>query len=61
MLHRLREAWDASGIEPFSGPVEVDESYFRGIRRNMPKSKRKEIEGRGTVVFLVSESGTHPS
>ena len=24
MLHRLREAWDGSGIEPLAGPVEAD-------------------------------------
>ena len=49
MLHRLREAWDASGIEPFSGPVEVDESYFGGRRANMSKAKRVKLEGRGPV------------
>ena len=49
MLHRLREAWDASGLEPFAGPVEVDESYFGGRRRNMPKSKRESLTGRGVV------------
>ena len=47
MLHRLREAWDASGIEPFAGPVEVDESYFGGRRRNMTKTKRGKLTGRG--------------
>ena len=47
MLHRLREAWDASCIEPFEGPVEVDETYFGGLRRNMPKAKRESLTGRG--------------
>lgn len=49
MLHRLRRAWDASGIEPFEGPVEVDESFFGGRRRNMSNSKRRAIKGRGAV------------
>ena len=30
MLHRLREAWDASGLDQMTGPVEVDEAYFGG-------------------------------
>ena len=50
MLHRLREAWDDSGIEPFAGPVEVDESYFGGKRRHQSKSKQEELKGtRGTA------------
>ena len=49
MLHRLREAWDASGIEPFAGPVEVDETYFGGRRSNMTKAKRESLTGRGVV------------
>ena len=31
----------------FAGPVEVDESYFGGIRRNMSNTKRKDLEGSG--------------
>ena len=49
MLHRLREAWDESGLEAFSGPVEADETYIGGKRKNMPKSKRAELSGRGAV------------
>ena len=49
MLHRLREAWDASGIDKLLGPVEVDETYMGGKRRNMSNSKRKELTGRGAV------------
>ena len=47
MLHRLREAWDASGLEQLTGPVEVDETYMGGKRKNMKKSRRKELKGRG--------------
>ena len=49
MLHRLREAWDGSGIEPLAGPVEADESYFGGLRSNMTKAKRESLTGRGTA------------
>ena len=63
MLHRLREAWDASGIEPFEGPVEVDETYFGGLRRNMPKAKRESLTGRGVagkaVVIGVKDRATN--
>ncbi len=43
MLHRIREAWGDEGNGPFDGPVEVDEAYFGG--------KRKELAeiGRGAV------------
>ena len=50
MLHRIREAWaGGSGEGSYSGPVEVDESYFGGRRRNMSNAKRKTLEGRGPV------------
>ena len=48
MLHRIREAW-GEAREYFTGPVEADESYFGGKRANMPKSKRKDLTGRGPV------------
>ena len=31
------------------GPVEVDETYFGGKRKNMSKSRRAKLEGRGPV------------
>ena len=49
MLHRLRDAWNESGLEQFIGPVEADETYIGGKRKNMPKAKRKELTGRGAV------------
>ncbi len=48
MLHRLRLTFEADA-QPFSGPVEVDETYFGGKRKNMPKHKREELTGRGAV------------
>ena len=59
MLHRIRQAWEANDGTPFSGPVEVDESYFGGKRRNMSLSKRKGLTGRGasgkTAVVAVKD------
>ena len=54
MLHRIREAWNRNNSgggngRPFTGPVEVDECYFGGKRRNMSKSKQAELTGRGPV------------
>ena len=52
MLHRIREAWSAPGDDgPYSGPVEVDETYMGGKRRNMSNARRKALAdtGRGAV------------
>ena len=50
MMHRLRLVFEAD-TEPFAGPVEVDETYFGGTRKNMSHAKRKELKclGRGTA------------
>ena len=47
MAHRVRRALAQSGGPLFDGPVEVDETYFGGKRRNMSKSKRARLTGRG--------------
>lgn len=49
MLHRIREGWKRSDGGQFSGPVEVDETYFGGKRKNMPAAKREGLTGRGPV------------
>ncbi len=46
LAQRLRVALSQDGAL-FSGPVEVDETYFGGKRHNMSKTKRKKLEGRG--------------
>ena len=50
LAHRLRAAQvDKRGL--FAGPVEVDETYFGGQRKNMSNAQRAEMSelGRGTV------------
>ena len=48
LSHRLRESWNERGTM-YPGPVEVDETYIGGKRKNMSKAKRKALTGRGTV------------
>jgi transposase-like protein len=49
MLQRIREAWGSNCGNPFDGPVEVDETYFGGKRKNKSNAERKKAEGRGPV------------
>ena len=49
MAHRIRHAWNLNPEERFGGPVEADETYMGGKRRNMSKAKRAKMEGRGAV------------
>ena len=47
MLHRIRQAWAVEHDDQFDGPVEGDETYFGGKRKNMSEAKRKELAGTG--------------
>ena len=46
LLHRIREAWAARDIEPFTGPVEADETYVGGKARNMSAKRRAAVKPR---------------
>ena len=52
LAHRIRKTF-ANGNSSFEGPVEVDETYFGGKRKNISNAKRKALTGagagRGTV------------
>jgi len=61
---RIREAWDTK-FKQFLGPVEIDETYVGGKRKNMSNAKRKELEGTGrgtvgkTAVVGTKDRGTN--
>ena len=62
--NRIREAF--ADISPlFEGPVEVDETYVGGKRRNMSNAKRRELAGTGrgpvgkTVVVGAKDRATN--
>ena len=41
---RIREAMSEDGtFQPFDGPVEVDETFIGGRKRNQPKERRKRL------------------
>ena len=48
LAHRIREALKETG-DTFLGPVEADETYMGGKRKNMPRAKRKKLSGSGAV------------
>ena len=51
MLQRIREAFKRDDDEdPMSGPVEVDEVYLGGLRKNMSNTKRAELAGASSAV-----------
>ncbi len=46
LAHRIRQALGRSEA-PFSGPVEVDETYMGGKRKNMSNAQRRALKGTG--------------
>ena len=46
LAHRIRKTF-ADDTGPFTGPVEVDETYMGGARKNMSNARRKALGGMG--------------
>ena len=44
LAHRIRKAWGDKSNPLFQGPVEADETYFGGQRRNMKKSEPRTVD-----------------
>ena len=63
LAHRIRKSWGSENHSMFSGPVEADETHIEGRRANMPKSKRKQLDGRGptgkTAVVGIKDRETN--
>lgn len=49
LAHRIRDTWTDEDTKAFGGPVEADETYMGGKRRNMSRARRKELSGRGAA------------
>ena len=47
MLHRIREVWALDKAAGFAGPIEADETYVGGKRKNMSNAKRRELAEQG--------------
>ena len=52
LAHRLRKAFE-SGNPLFAGPVEADETFVGGKRKNMSKTKRRELKGVSTMTAVA--------
>lgn len=48
LAHRIRKTF-ARATAPFEGPVEVDETFLGGKRKNMSLARRARTSGRGPV------------
>ena len=67
MMHRIREAWGEDDDDDFDGPVEVDETYMGGARKNKSNAERRALReagiGRGpgdkTAVVGVKDRDTN--
>ena len=44
LAHRIRKSWGSDSDQLFLGPVEVDETYFGGKRRNMEQVQAEAVD-----------------
>ena len=61
MAHRIRKAWEDNNPTPFEGPVEVDETYVGGSRRNQHRANRlpvSEARTSKTVIIGMKDRAT---
>ena len=55
LAQRIRETW-TDNSSPFSGPVEADETYMGGKRRNMSNAKRRALKTRAAALSASPRS-----
>ncbi|KKZ12207.1 MAG: hypothetical protein TE42_05355 [Candidatus Synechococcus spongiarum SP3] len=49
LAHRIRETFDFAWLPGLPGPIEADETFIGGKRKNMSHDQRKEQTGHGAV------------
>ena len=53
LMQRIREGFVNGAGVPLAGPVEVDETYVGGRRKNMHARKRRRLRGRGATEMVA--------
>ena len=56
LAHRLRETLTSQQVQ-FEGPVEADETFVGGKAKNMHRSQRQQLTGRGGVDKVAVAQG----
>jgi transposase-like protein len=49
LAHRIRATWADWNQARFTGPVEADETYIGGLRKNMHRQRRESLTGRSAA------------
>ena len=56
LMHRIRASFDTGSGKPFPGPVEADETYIGGKRKNMSNAKRRALQEAGSPRGTVGKT-----